>query len=157
MTVHFHVRFTRENAKKHDLCECEFASPSDVVFAIIRIKTTMATFVIAYILIGIAQIWAAIEGMQFYFGIGGLLAVILLFVAYAVPFVGAIGVAFLTYYGARYDWKWEWWQALMLVAPSIVLMLIAGAAVGLAIWAQRLGRLISLHHHLAAGDRDGQQ
>ena len=71
MTVHFHVRFTRENAKKHDLCECEFASPSDVVFAVIRIETTMATFVIAYILIGIAQIWAAIEGMQLYFGIGG--------------------------------------------------------------------------------------
>jgi hypothetical protein len=117
----------------------------------------MATFVIAYVLIGIAQIWAAIEGMQLYFGIGGFFAVTLLLVAYAVPFVGAIGVAFLAYYGARYGWKWEWWQALMLVVPGIILILIAGAAVGLAIWAQRLGRLISLHHHLAAGDRDGHQ
>jgi len=25
MAVHFHTRFTRENAKKHDLCEFEFA------------------------------------------------------------------------------------------------------------------------------------
>jgi hypothetical protein len=114
-------------------------------------------FFIAYILIGIAQIWAGIEGMQLYFGIGGFLAVILLCVAYAIPFVGTIGVAFLTYYGARYGWKWEWWQALMLIVPGIVLMLAAGAAVGLAIWAQRLGGLISLHHYLAAGDRDGQK
>ena len=117
----------------------------------------MVAFFIAYILIGIAQIWAGIEGMQLYFGIGGFLAAILLFVAYAVPFVGAIGMAFLSYYGARYSWKWEWWQALMLVAPGVILMLAAGFAVGLAIWAQRLGGLISLHHHLAAGDRDRQQ
>ena len=95
--------------------------------------------------------------MQLYFGIGGFLAVILLFVAYAIPFVGTIGAAFLTYYGARYGWKWEWWQALMLIVPGIVLILAAGVAVGLAIWAQRLGGLISLHHHLAAGDRDGQK
>ena len=116
--------------------------------------TTMVAFFTAYILTGIAQIWAGIEGMQLYFGINAFLAVILLFVAYAVPFVGAIGVAFLTYYGARYGWKWEWWQALMLIAPGIIFMLAVGVAVGLAIWTQRLGGLISLHHHLAAGDQD---
>ena len=59
-------------------------------------------FFIIYIVIGIAQIWAALEGMQLYFGIGGFLAVILLIVAYAIPFVGAVGLALLTYYGARY-------------------------------------------------------
>ena len=117
----------------------------------------MAIFFIAYILLGLAQIWAAIEGIYLYFGIGGFLAVILFFVAYAVPFVGTIVVALLTYYGARYGWKWEWWQALVLVMPSIILMLAASILVGLAIWAQRLGGLISLHHHLAAGDRDKQQ
>ena len=59
-------------------------------------------FFIVYIVIGIAQIWAGLEGMQLYFGIGGFLAVILLIVAYAIPFVGAVGLALLTYYGARY-------------------------------------------------------
>jgi hypothetical protein len=117
----------------------------------------MAIFFIAYILLGLAQIWAAIEGIYLCFGIGGFLAVILFFVAYAVPFVGTIVVALLTYYGARYGWEWEWWQALVLVMPGIILMLAASILVGLAIWAQRLGGLISLHHHLAAGDRDKQQ
>ena len=109
-----------------------------------------AFFLIAYILIAFAQIWAGIEGMQIFLGIGGLLAVILLFVAYAIPFIGTVGVAFLTYYGARYGWKWEWWQALMLAVPSIILMLVAGVMGGLAIWAQRLGCLIPLHHYIAA-------
>ena len=59
-------------------------------------------FFIIYIVIGIAQIWAGLEGMQLYFGIGGFLAVILLIVAYAIPFVGAVGLALLAYYGARY-------------------------------------------------------
>ncbi|MFY9686891.1 MAG: hypothetical protein WAJ88_13920 [Pseudolabrys sp.] len=106
-------------------------------------------FFIAYGVAGIAQIWAGIEGLQLYFGIGGLLAVILLLVAYVIPFAGTIGVAFLAYYGARYGWKWEWWQALMLTAPAIILMLAAGLLGGLAIWVQRLGSLISLHHYLA--------
>jgi len=108
-----------------------------------------AFFLVAYIVIGIAQVWAGIEGMQLTFGIGGFLAVVLLLVAYAIPFVGTAAVAFLTYYGARYGWSWTWWQALMLAAPGIVLMLAAGVAGGLAIWAQRLRVLIPLHHHLA--------
>jgi len=108
-----------------------------------------AFFLVAYIVIGIAQIWAAVEGMQLIFGIGGFPAIVLLLVSYAIPFVGTAAVAFLTYYGARFGWTWEWWQALMLAAPGIVLMLAAGVAGGLAIWAQRLGRLIPLHHYLA--------
>ena len=112
-------------------------------------------FFIVYIVIGIAQIWAALEGMQLYFGIGGFLAVILLIVAYAIPFVGAVVLALLAYYGARYGWKWEWWSALMLAVPSIILTLAAGVMGGLAISAQRLGWLISLHHHIAAAPATG--
>jgi len=111
-------------------------------------------FFVAYILVGIAQIWAGIEDMQLYFGIGGFLAAILLVFAYSVPVVGTIGVAFLTYHGARYGWKWEWWQALTLAVPGIIIMLAAGILVGLAIGARRLGWLISLHHHLAGGTSD---
>ena len=106
-------------------------------------------FLIAYLVAGIAQIWAGIEGMQLIFGIGGFLAVVLLFVAYAIPFVGMAGVAFLAYSGARYGWNWEWWQALLLAAPAILLVLAAGVLGGLAIWVQRLGSLVSLHHYLA--------
>src|SRR5262245_41084112 len=73
-----------------------------------------ASFLIAYIVIGIAQLWAGVEGMQLTVGIGGFLAIVLLLVAYAIPFVGTAAVAFLTYYGARYGWTWEWWQALAL-------------------------------------------
>ena len=108
-----------------------------------------AFFFVAYVLIGIAQIWAGIEGMQLYFGIGGVLAAVLLLVAYAIPFVGTIGIALLTYYGARYGWKWEWWQALMLVAPGVAVGLAASVAIGFAFWAQRMGRLISTHHRIA--------
>ena len=70
--------------------------------------TMGAFFLIAYIVIGIAQVWAGVEGMQLTFGIGGLLAVVLLLVAYAIPIVGTAAVAFLTYYGARYGWSWTW-------------------------------------------------
>jgi len=111
--------------------------------------TLGAFFLIAYIVVGIAQIWAGIEGMQLTFGIGGFLAVVLLVVVYAIPIAGTAAVAFLTYYGARYGWTWAWWQALALAAPGIILMLGMGVAAGLAIWAQRLSGLIPLHHHLA--------
>ena len=35
-----------------------------------------------------------------------------------------------------------------------LLVVILFAAIGLAIWARRLGSLISLHHHLAGGTND---
>lgn len=111
-------------------------------------------FLIAYIVIGITQIWAGIEGMQLYFGIAGFPAAMLLLVAYGIPVFGTIALAFLACYGARYGWKWEWWQALMLVAPGIVFVLAAGVTIGLAIWAQRLGWLISLHHRVAGSARN---
>jgi hypothetical protein len=68
-------------------------------------------------------------------------------------------VAFLAYHGARYGWKWEWWRAVTLAAPGIIIMFAGGVLLGLAIRAQRLGSLISLHHHLARGatNKDRQQ
>src|SRR5215472_14531715 len=87
--------------------------------------------VIAYIAIGIAQMWAGMVGMHLYFGIGGFLAVIIFFVAYSIPVIGTAAVAFMAYYGARYGWDWEWWQALLLAVPGIVLMIVGMLAVGL--------------------------
>ena len=43
----------------------------------------------------------------------------------------------------------------MLAVPSIILTLAAGVMGGLAISAQRLGWLISLHHHIAAAPVTG--
>jgi hypothetical protein len=91
-----------------------------------------ALLFIAYIAIGIAQIWAGIVGMHLYFGIGGFLAFIILLVAFSIPLIGTAGVAFITYYGARYGWNWEWWQALLLAVPGIVLMIVAMLTGGLA-------------------------
>jgi hypothetical protein len=86
---------------------------------------------IAYIAFGIAQIWAGIEGMNLYFGIDGFLAFIILVIAYYIPLIGTAGVAFITYYGARYGWNWEWWQALLLAVPGLVLLIVAMLVGGL--------------------------
>src|SRR5262249_57321594 len=42
-----------------------------------------------------------------------------------------------------------WWLAVTLAVPGVILMLAASVTVGLAIWVQRLDRLISLHHQFA--------
>ena len=42
------------------------------------VMTIGKIFLVAYMLVGIAQIWPGIEGMQLYLGIGGFLAVILM-------------------------------------------------------------------------------
>ena len=86
---------------------------------------------IAYIAFGIVQIWAGIEGMNLYFGIDGFLAFIILVIAYYIPLIGTAGVAFITYYGARYGWNWEWWQALLLAVPGLVLLIVAMLVGGL--------------------------
>jgi hypothetical protein len=42
-------------------------------------------------------------------------------------------------------------QLYLAIGGFLVVILFAGVMGGLAIWARRLGSLISLHHHLAAG------
>jgi hypothetical protein len=45
------------------------------------------------------------------------------------------------------------------IGALLVAVLVAGILGGLAIWAKRLGSLISLHHHLAGGtnNKDGPE
>jgi hypothetical protein len=76
---------------------------------------------LAYIAVGLMQIAAFIDGMNLYFHIGTILSVIIFVVSYSIPLLGAVFTAFFTYYGARYGWYWEWWQAFALAAPGIVL------------------------------------
>jgi TctA family transporter len=89
-------------------------------------------FFIAWFAIAVAQISAGMEGMHLYFGVGAIVSVILFLLTYVVPVVGSLLTAAAVYYGARYGWHWEWWQALALAMPGIVLWLGALAMGGLA-------------------------
>ena len=81
-------------------------------------------FAVAYVAVGIAQIFAYVDGMHLYFGLGGFLSFIIFPFVYVIPLLGAGFVAVMTYYGARYGWHWEWWQALLLAVPGLVIMVI---------------------------------
>jgi hypothetical protein len=89
-------------------------------------------FILAWIAIAIVQISAGMEGMHLYFGIGSFASFILFVFSYAVPVVGSVLSAAAVFYGARYGWHWEWWQAFALAVPGIVLWLFLMATGGLA-------------------------
>lgn len=86
---------------------------------------------IIYILIGVCQIMAFLEGMQLYFALGGILSFIVFLVTYNIPLVGTAFVAVMTYYGARWGWRWEPRQAILLAAPGLVFMGFLMATTGL--------------------------
>ena len=88
-------------------------------------------FAVAYVAIGVSQIFAYLDGMHLYFGLGGFLSFIIFLFVYSIPLLGTGFVAVMTYYGARYGWYWEWWQALLLAVPGLVIMAILMAAGGL--------------------------
>lgn len=98
---------------------------------------------VAWLAVGVLQIGAFIEGMELYFKLGSILSIIIFFVVYNIP-LGSFAVAFFAYYGARYGWRWEWWQALALAVPGILLTLffwaIGGATLGLTSLLQRRAR-----------------
>lgn len=86
-------------------------------------KNGMHVFLgIAYFVIGLVQLFAIVDGIDYAWGVGGFLGfIIAVFVTY-VPFVGAgFGV-----YGAVNAWGWELLQALVLFFWFVpVLILIA--------------------------------
>lgn len=88
-------------------------------------------FVLAWLAIAIAQISAGMEGVHLYLGVGGFVSFLLFVVSYAVPVVGSLLAGLAVYYGAHSGWHWDWWQALALAAPGVVLWLIAMALGGL--------------------------
>lgn len=67
-------------------------------------------FGIAYFVIGLVQLFAIVDGIDYAWGVGGFLSfIIAMFVTY-IPFVGAgFGV-----YGAVNAWDWELLQAVVL-------------------------------------------
>ena len=64
-------------------------------------------FGIAYFVVGIAQLFAILDGIGYALGVGGVLSfIIAIFVTY-IPLLGsALGV-----YGAVNAWDWSIWQA----------------------------------------------
>ena len=92
---------------------------------------------LAYVAVGLMQLAAFIDGMALYFHIGTVLSLIIFLVTYGIPVIGALFTGFFTFFGARYGWHWEWWQALILAAPGIILSIAMYSVGGLMMAVQR--------------------
>lgn len=88
-------------------------------------------FFFAYLAVGVFQIMAGMEGIQLYLGVGTFVSLILFLFSFAIPLAGTLVAAVAVYYGARYGWRWEWWQAVLLAAPGLVVMALVFFAGGL--------------------------
>lgn len=77
-------------------------------------------FFVLQIALGIAQLFAFIEGVALYFGYGWLGSAIVFVVAAMIPF-GAIATTILAMYGAIEGWGWPWWQAALLCMPYFII------------------------------------
>lgn len=82
---------------------------------------------VAYWTLGIAQLWAFAEGVEVWLGWGALGAVFLFVVLSVVP-VAQLAIPVIGFIGCTRGWGWEWWQALLLVAPFALLSLGMSAA-----------------------------
>jgi hypothetical protein len=91
-----------------------------------------AIFFVAFLVIGIAQVSAGMEGLHLYFGVGSFVSFVLFVISYAVPIIGSLLAGASVYYGAHHGWRWEWWQALALAAPGIVFWVVVMATGGIA-------------------------
>jgi hypothetical protein len=92
---------------------------------------------LAYVGGGLIQMAAFIDGMHLYFQIGTIFSIVIFIVSYSVPILGALFTAVFTYYGARYGWYWEWWQAAFLASPGIILSIAVFSVGGLMTVLQR--------------------
>lgn len=80
--------------------------------------------------IGLVQWAACVQGLELYFGIPTILAVILSFFLTWVPLLGQIAGI----YGAVYAWQWPWWGAAILFFGMYILPLFFGAAAVVQEW-----------------------
>lgn len=84
-------------------------------------------FGIAYFLIGIFQLFAAIDGIKLAFGVSSFVSVVIAFFVTYIPLVGsAFGV-----YGAHYVWDWGLIPAILLFFwyVPVYLVLAVGSAI----------------------------
>lgn len=84
----------------------------------------MLRFAIVYILAGLIQMPAYLEGTNRLFDIGPFFSLLAFAVLYPIPLLGALWVSGMTYYGALNGWQWEWWKALAMAAPAMVVLML---------------------------------
>lgn len=77
---------------------------------------------LVFFAISIIQIAAIIGAFHLWLGWNAVLSVILALVLTWFPLIGAV----LGVLGAVHAWHWEWWQAILLFAWPVVLMLFFG-------------------------------
>ncbi|MBN8529945.1 MAG: hypothetical protein J0M36_12030 [Caulobacterales bacterium] len=87
--------------------------------------------VLLNIVLGVAQLLAFAEGVDVWLGWNIFGAVLVFFILSMIPF-GTIGTTIVAYIGATKGWGWEWWQAVLLIAPYLILGIVMSAAGGIA-------------------------
>jgi hypothetical protein len=85
---------------------------------------------ILFLVAAFASFFAFMDGVHLLLGWGGLASFALFVGLHLIPGIGALAASGLALYGAMYAWDWTWWQAALLVFPSLILALVAGAAAG---------------------------
>lgn len=73
---------------------------------------------IAFVALGLAQIFAAIDQMTSLWDIDSWVAVV---ACVALMIFFPIALPFFSFFGAMDVWGWEWWQALLLSAPFLII------------------------------------
>ena len=90
-----------------------------------------AGLMIAYFVLGAAQILAFIAGVDVSFGWPWWAALIIFVFAQGIPFA-PLAMVVIAFVGANTGWGWSWWQALLLVAPFAIVILMASSVGGIA-------------------------
>lgn len=93
-----------------------------------------------WLLFALVQFFAFADGMRSYFGVGPLVFGLVFTVCLFLGPLGGLVMSVVGFYGATNVWGWPWWQALLLVAPGLVLSFFAAGISGLASLFSRSGR-----------------
>jgi hypothetical protein len=80
-----------------------------------------AVMLVLYVAAAIVQAAAFMEGIDLWWGIGSILAVIVFVVALALGIIGSIFATGVAFYGAWKGWGWPWYGAVAVAAPSLIL------------------------------------
>ncbi len=94
---------------------------------------------ILFVVFGIIQFLAFIEGARVMFGLNLLIAVLAFFAAGMIPIIGGLIIIYVGYVGATRGWKLPWWAAIMIIWPGLVWAFYGYASLGLDVVIERLG------------------
>ncbi|WAC26347.1 hypothetical protein [Ancylobacter sp. SL191] len=72
----------------------------------------------------VLQMAAYLEGTEIWFGWGFWLSVFVMVVAHVAQPFGYLFTIPVVYYGARYGFHWQWWQAALIAAPSLIMVVV---------------------------------